>query len=1100
MNGRERIEPHFACLFFHLKDLKPFENQFVQQNHQFEARNFVLSTMLAKYLFKINKKHYLYLLFALLSASSEQVFSQYNLHFKSYTTSNGLPSGSFSEIKKSPNGYLWLHSENGISKFNGYDFTTYYFNSKTDKSFSSTQMLMSFTDSLGNLFLASKNALFFFDNETNEFKYLLGFESLNDLVFFESDKRFSYALINNNLYTIQLNPKRITKTVIPGTSFKRHTTSSLLSEGKLYLTTSDQFLLLDFGTKKFQQQNFKSPIKLPVQLNKFKKGIVQISATNQLLNYLEQSNKFNELSARPSETSLIRNNTNLKLAINGCLYYLDRSGLLSKLDLLSGNVYEIDLAKLLKPKFKEDILFYNLTKGVNNNIWIENSGSGLIEIDLQNFEKGIKNHFHEGNSSIPTNNCNKILEDSDGIIWFLSAGKGLIKAEKVKSSFTTIYPRSNKSNIVTSNVRAICEYAKNKIAIGTLDGTYLLGLTENENAQYTILNSEYFDNKSPIGNITLDSNGEIWLSNWLNRSLTILNTSKEIKNSVNKIDPNKYASSSFRCSLNDSNYIYFGTSNNALYKTNKKNSTSYNVPSEITLKRDKFSTNLGIIFCLKKISSDKIIVGSQNGLYLYSINNDSLTAYQSKKDPDLKFYDTDIRSFLLQDSSLLWIGTNGNGLFKLNLTTLETKRFTIENGLSDNFVYTLLEDAHGNLWMGTNTGLNKFDPASENFQFFTGKDGLGFDEFNTNAACKLSNGKMAFGGINGLVIFHPDSINFTSKPFNIYLTHFYVNNLPAKIDSTYVLHYDQNYLSFQFAALSFFRNEDLHYAYKMVGLDDDWILSGDRRFTTYANLLPGNYTFQVRTTYPNGLWNEKILEISITIKNPWYKEWYAFILYILLTSVMVYVIYYYRKQQRLKLQAIRDNIARDLHDEIGSNLSSISIFNEVAKESAVRNDDNLQAVLNKIGEYTQISQEGMTDIVWMIDSKNDRFENIFIKMRTLASETIGVGNINLTIHFDESLNSLKIPMAYRKNFYLIYKEAINNLLKYSNCSHVIINVKKTGEFISLEIIDDGIGFNPNETRGNGLKYMQKRAEELNGQLSIHSIIGKGTTIKLKFSL
>ena len=121
-------------------------------------------------------------------------------------------------------------------------------------------------------------------------------------------------------------------------------------------------------------------------------------------------------------------------------------------------------------------------------------------------------------------------------------------------------------------------------------------------------------------------------------------------------------------------------------------------------------------------------------------------------------------------------------------------------------------------------------------------------------------------------------------------------------------------------------------------------------------------------------------------------------------------------------------------------------------------------------------------------------------MRTLASETIGAGNFNLSIHFDESLNSLKIPMAKRKNFYLIYKEAINNLLKYSNCTHVIINVKKTGEFISLEIIDDGIGFNPNETRGNGLKYMQKRAEELNGQLSIHSIIGKGTTIKLKFSL
>ncbi|MBK7966908.1 MAG: hypothetical protein IPK10_17695 [Bacteroidetes bacterium] len=218
-------------------------------------------------------------------------------------------------------------------------------------------------------------------------------------------------------------------------------------------------------------------------------------------------------------------------------------------------------------------------------------------------------------------------------------------------------------------------------------------------------------------------------------------------------------------------------------------------------------------------------------------------------------------------------------------------------------------------------------------------------------------------------MFHPDSINYTSKPFTISLTHFYVNNVPVKIDSHYVLQYDQNYLSFQFAALTFFRNEDLHYAYKMVGLDEEWILSGNRRFTTYANLIPGNYTFQVRSTDPNGLWNKNILEILITIKNPWYKEWYAFLFYILITSSIVYSIYYYKKQQRLNLQYIRDNIARDLHDEIGSNLSSISIFNEVAKESAARNTDNLQEILNKIGEYTQISQEGMTDIVWMIDSK-----------------------------------------------------------------------------------------------------------------------------------
>ncbi len=215
---------------------------------------------------------------------------------------------------------------------------------------------------------------------------------------------------------------------------------------------------------------------------------------------------------------------------------------------------------------------------------------------------------------------------------------------------------------------------------------------------------------------------------------------------------------------------------------------------------------------------------------------------------------------------------------------------------------------------------------------------------------------------------------------------------------------------------------------------------------------------------------------------------------------MIWGIYIYRLKQRLKLQSIRDNIARDLHDEIGSNLSSISIFNEVAKESAVRNTGNLTSLLNKIGEYTQVSQEAMNDIVWMIDSKNERFENIFIKMRTLASETIGAGPYKMTLDFDEALNSIKIPMAKRKNFYLIYKEAINNLLKYSQCTHVIIEIRKMGNHVLLKIEDNGVGFIINEKKGNGLTNMRKRAMELQGDLQIISTIDKGTVIKLKFHI
>lgn len=1038
------------------------------------------------------------MLFAGLIGHNGQAFSQYNLHFNLYTSSNGLPSGSFSEIIKSPNGYLWLHSENGISRFNGYDFSTYYFKSIIDKSHSSIQMLKCFTDSLGNLFLSSKKALYFFDNTTSKFIKLLEYNNPNELVFFESDKQFSYALIKNNLYTISLNPIRINKTVIPDVSFNKYSTSKLLSNGKLYLATPDQILFLDLATLKIQKLQFKNPIKQPAYLNEIVNGSIQISATNQLLNYLPQSNTIIELSARESELSPIRSNPNLKLEINSCLYYLDRLGKITKLDFISGQAYELDLAMLLKQKFSKEIIYYSIVKGTNNNIWIENRGAGLIEIDLQNFEKGIKNHFFDENSSISTNNCNNILEDNDGLIWFLSVGKGLMKAEKVKSSFTTIYPRSSISNFATSNVRSICEYDKNKIVVGTLEGSYLMDI--NENKKFNLLNSDFYDRKMPISNIAMDHEGKIWLTSWLDKKILLLDPVKETSTIFKGKDSSKVGNTTFRCSLIDRDYIYFGSSNNSLFYSHQKSSTLNNDPIEIALKRDAYSTNLGIIFCLKKWSDSEIIIGSQNGLYLYSTRNDSLKAFQSINELGLKFNNDDVRAIHLQDTSVLWVGTNGNGLIKLNLSKHEIKRFTVENGLSDNFVYTLLEDAHGNMWMGTNTGLNKFDPISESFQFFTGKDGLGFDEFNTNAACKLSNGKMAFGGINGLVLFHPDSIKYTSKPFDVYLTHFYVNNVPIKIDSTYNLKYDQNYLSFQFSALTFFRNEDIKYAYKMVGLDNDWILSGTRRFTTYANLQPGTYTFQVRCSNPNGVWNENILNISIVINYPWYKEWYSMVSYFLLLSAFFYLVYTYRKNQRLKLQSIRDNIARDLHDEIGSNLSSISIFNEVAKESALRNTGNLTSVLNKIGEYTQVSQEAMNDIVWMIDSKNERFENIFVKMRTLASETIGSGSYVMTLNFDESLNDIKIPMTKRKNFYLIYKEAINNLLKYSQCTHVNIEVRKVGNHVLLHIEDNGVGFIIDENKGNGLTNMRKRAAELHGDLQILSTIGKGTIIKLKFHI
>ena len=202
-------------------------------------------------------------------------------------------------------------------------------------------------------------------------------------------------------------------------------------------------------------------------------------------------------------------------------------------------------------------------------------------------------------------------------------------------------------------------------------------------------------------------------------------------------------------------------------------------------------------------------------------------------------------------------------------------------------------------------------------------------------------------------------------------------------------------------------------------------------------------------------------------------------------------------QQALKLQTIRNKIASDLHDEIGSNLSSISIFSDVAKEEAA--GTSVGNVLSKISNYTRESMEAMSDIVWMINSSNDRFENIINRMREFAAELIEAKKSSLQLNIDEHLNNIKLGMEERKNFWLIYKEALNNAVKYSNATTVFISLQFVNGFIVLTVKDDGDGFDINKINsGNGLKNMHQRAAFLKGELKIISAHDNGTKVELRF--
>lgn len=213
----------------------------------------------------------------------------------------------------------------------------------------------------------------------------------------------------------------------------------------------------------------------------------------------------------------------------------------------------------------------------------------------------------------------------------------------------------------------------------------------------------------------------------------------------------------------------------------------------------------------------------------------------------------------------------------------------------------------------------------------------------------------------------------------------------------------------------------------------------------------------------------------------------------LLLILSFFVYNNFRIANKLKLQNIRNRIASDLHDDVGSTLNSISVYSEVAKQKS----PTVVNELEQIGDASRKIIEVMSDIVWTINPKNDTFENIILRMSTLAYNLLKAKNIEHTFRADESLNETKLSLESRRNFYLIFKEALNNLVKYSNATRASIILANENGLIKLAVRDNGVGFDVAQTsKGNGLLNMKTRAEEMNAQLKIESEKGSGTNVEL----
>ncbi|HEY2727099.1 MAG TPA: histidine kinase, partial [Parafilimonas sp.] len=325
-------------------------------------------------------------------------------------------------------------------------------------------------------------------------------------------------------------------------------------------------------------------------------------------------------------------------------------------------------------------------------------------------------------------------------------------------------------------------------------------------------------------------------------------------------------------------------------------------------------------------------------------------------------------------------------------------------------------------------------------------------------------------------------------------------------DSSYnnlnnILHlkYFQNSVEVNYIAPYYFNAAKIQYRYLLSGINKTWINNNNNTSCNFTLVPPGSYAFHVAVSLNGTDWFESKDKFSFIISPPFWQTWWFYLLCAVAVAVLLYSIYRIRINKILAIQNVRNSISRELHDDVGSTLSSLHMVSALAKKKLKDDPRKTEELLEKITESSERMTGNMQDIVWAVNPLNDSFAQIIARMQKFAAQLCEAKNIELFFNADEKIKSLKLPLQYRTDLFMIFKEAVNNLAKYSNATKACIELHKTNNHFILEIKDDGVGFNTkNISHGNGLRNMHVRAENLHGKLTVLSG-DEGTKVMLVFS-
>lgn len=1069
-------------------------------------------------------------LFLLISSYSQAQYP--NLKFENFDTSKGISSSTCTTIFQDSDGFLWFGTIDGLNKYNGYEFEIYRTVLNNTFSISNNRINAIAEDNLGRLWIGTDNGLNVFDKSTNKFQKInlyqtksvsVNYREVINAIFFDKNNKLLWVASKQGIIKLSFDiedPKSLNKIKYQHYfNFKNNPHS--IDNNDVTNILEDRKGAVWFGTKGNNLHKY-----VP-KTNVFKRYSIDFES-NQYLNHLPKQ------------------------------LLIDKDG-----DFWVGNdlshLYLYDSNKKVHKNISpvnRSIPIFHIYQDRKNKIWVATDGDGIYLLDKK---KGIVQHIQHNPLdpfSFSNNQPSRVLEDKTGIFWIATYNTGVNKLSVAKSSFGHYFfkPQSNEG-LSSKIAQSVLQDSKKRIWIGTDGGG--LNLFNQSNGKFKHFRSNPANPNSLSSDkivYLLEGNDDVlWVCTWdggLNKFYPDKGIAKSYK--YNKSNPFSIGQNTVWCAEKDiNNRLWLGTSTAGLNLFDPASEKFYqyrNIPG------DARSIISNFVFSLFVDSHKRLFVGTSQGLCYTNLNQIKRSIPKKINFSEIKLKNiTGIRINYITEDYLgnIWIGSD-MGLYQLDSKLNLKHSYSSLNGLPNNLVVGIQEDNNRNLWITTKSGLSLLNPRTQILKNFNLHDGLQGTEFQSKSITKTEDGSIIVGGINGFNIFNPNTISSKSNKIKPILTEIKLFNTVINAGDTIngrvllnnsinnskhiELKYNEGYISLSFVALNFQNPERVKYSYKMYGLDDNFVNSGNSRVANYSNLEPGNYIFELMASV-DGQWkNANKTSISITVLSPPWKTWWAYFIYIVIFIVALRfsVKYYTNKVREEKEQELDQmkllffiNVSHEFRTPLTLIMNPVdkilSSFNnpEEVKSSALiiqRSSRRLLHLVNQLLDLRKMDL-GKTPLE-IIRMDAVRFsKDVFVLFEDLVKSK------GLRFHFESNKKEI-FGMFDPDKIDKILTNLLSNAIKFTdkggeitltlneterNKTELIygfIKRSKTERVLQITVADTGIGlkkkelkeifqrfFHPDTTKtgtGIGLNYIKSLIELHKGDISVQSKHKVGT--------